>query len=288
VVFDKMKEIFNLAKEGKITKKQIVDEAYNHDPIMSEETKEKDLEILDDQTNTVNKIYDADIKKEKTESITEVRATDDVKQTKITEDEADQIKNPSNYDSDYLEHSPEAVGFPNREEQWNTYRTVVGFIPSGESILDFGCARGDFERFYQTEYKQDLDYVGIDMNKQLIDASKKVYKSEVDVRCEDWFKLDSNLKKDWCINIGSCDLRYDADIKKDDDEYMQSTIESMYNHANKGIIVILASDRSETKDDGLINRNAGDVLNWAQKKFGTTALDHTVSNDVFVLIIYKN
>ena len=67
---------------------------------------------------------------------------------------------------------------------------------------------------------------------------------------------------------------------------MESTLEVMYRHANKGVVSIFASDNSESKD-GLINRNAGEVLNWAQKKFGMVALDHTVSNDVFVLIIYS-
>ena len=175
----------------------------------------------------------------------------------------------------------------NREEQWNTYRTVVGFIPEGESILDFGCARGDFERFYKTEYNESIEYIGIDMNKQLIEAGLKVYNNEVDIRCIDWFNLESNIKKDWCINVGSCDLRYDANLKLDDNEYMHSTLKKMYQHANKGIVAIFASDQSKTNDDGLINRNAGDILNWAQTKFGTVALDHTISSDVFVLIIYK-
>lgn len=250
-----------MAKEGKISKKQIVSEAYK-----DSETKLEEQQKL----------------------VAEVLATDDVKQTSITKEEEDQMKNPSDYDSDYLEYSPEAVGFPNREEQWNTYRTVVGFVPEGGSILDFGCARGDFERFYKTEYNESIDYVGIDMNKQLIEAGLKVYNKEVDIRCTDWFKLDNGLKKDWCINVGSCDLRYDANLKKDDIEYMQSTLQVMYHHANKGVVAIFASDQSKAKDDGLINRNAGDLLNWAQKEFGTVALDHTVSNDVFVLIIYKN
>ena len=258
-MLDKMKKIFNMAKENKISKKQIVTEAYK----------------------------DSEVSKEK-EIIAEVQATDDVKQTMVSEEEAEQIKNPSDFDEDYLEYSSEAVGFANREEQWNTYRTVVGFIPEGESILDFGCARGDFERFYKTEYNESIDYFGIDMNKQLIEAGLKVYNNEVDIRCIDWFNLESNIKKDWCINVGSCDLRYDANLKLDDNEYMQSTLKKMYQHANKGIVAIFASDQSKTNDDGLINRNAGDVLNWAQKEFGTVALDHTVSNDVFVLIIYKN
>ena len=278
-MLEQLNKIFNMAKEGKLTRKKQKD-------ILQEM---QDGKVLEEQMKARE---ESEIAAENIDSVPEpdnstVTVVDGATQTSVSEEEAEKIKNPADYDTDYLEYSSEAVGYPNREEQWNTYRTVVGFIPEGESILDFGCARGDFERFYQTEYQQKLDYVGVDMNKQLIDAGLKVYEKEVDIRCIDWFKLDKDLKKDWCINIGSSDLRYDADIKQNDTEYMQSTIETMYHHANNGIVAIFASSQTKSKEDGLINRNAGEVLNWAQTKFGTVAIDHTVSNDVFVLIIYK-
>ena len=48
----------------------------------------------------------------------------------------------------------------------------------------------------------------------------------------------------------------------------------------------LAMDGNDI-DDGLINRNAGDILNWATKEFGSVALDHSFSNGLFILVIYK-
>ena len=283
-MLDQLNKIFNMAKEGKLTRKKQKDILQDMQDGKQEQIGEMRIPT-DELQKEVEALENQDVVPEPDEST--VTVVDGATQTKVSEEEADKIKNPDDYDIDYLEYSSEAVGYPNREEQWNTYRTVVGFIPEGESILDFGCARGDFERFYQTEYQEKIEYIGVDMNKQLIDAGLKVYEKEVDVRHMDWFKLDKNLKMDWCINVGSCDLRYDADIKQNDTEYMQSTIETMYHHANNGIIAIFASDQSKTKEDGLINRNAGEVLNWAQTKFGTVALDHTISSDVFVLIIYK-
>jgi len=283
-MLDQLNKIFNMAKEGKLTRKKQKDILQDMQDGKQEQIGEMRIPT-DELQKEVETLENQDVVPGPDEST--VTVVDGATQTKVSEEEADKIKNPADYDIDYLEYSSEAVGYPNREEQWNTYRTVVGFIPEGESILDFGCARGDFERFYQTEYQEKIEYIGVDMNKQLIDAGLKVYEKEVDVRHMDWFKLDKNLKMDWCINVGSCDLRYDADIKQNDTEYMQSTIETMYHHANNGIIAIFASDQSKTKEDGLINRNAGEVLNWAQTKFGTVALDHTISSDVFVLIIYK-
>lgn len=188
--------------------------------------------------------------------------------------------------TEYIEHSAEAVGYGNRKLQWNTYRSIANYIPEGDSVLDFGCARGDFKLFHADDYTFDLDYIGIDMNENLINAGKKVYEDRVDIRLQDWFKMPTDLKQDWCINIGSSNLRYDADIKSDDAEYLEKTINVMYKHANKGMVILLASSLSGI-EDGLINRDPGLILNWAQKEFGDVALDHSFSKDVFILVIYK-
>jgi SAM-dependent methyltransferase len=189
-------------------------------------------------------------------------------------------------DPEYLEHSAEAVGYGNRKLQWNAYRSIANYIPEGDSVLDFGCARGDFKLYHADDYKFDLDYIGVDMNENLINAGKKVYEGRVDIRLQDWFSLPKDLIQDWCINIGSSNLRYDANVKLSDDEYLKKTIHTMVGHANNGVVLLLTSSINDI-DDGLINRNPGDILNWAQKEFGSVAVDHSFSNDVFILVIYK-
>jgi len=204
-----------------------------------------------------------------------------------TQEERDELNEQSDSDPDYLEYSSEAVGFENREQQWETYRIIANYIGKEDSVLDFGCARGDFDRFFNSEFDVPLNYIGVDMNQQLINAGMKVYNGEVELLCNDWFNLDKNVKQDWAVNIGSSNLRYDADTSRDDMTYLQDTIKSMMQHCEKGSIVLLASMIGGT-DDGLINWDPGEVLNWAQKEFGLVALDHTFSNDIFTLIIYKN
>ena len=204
-----------------------------------------------------------------------------------TQEERVELSDQSDPDPDYLEYSAEAVGFENREQQWETYRIIANYIGKEDSVLDFGCARGDFDRFFNSEFDVPLNYIGVDMNQQLINAGMKVYNGEVELLCNDWFNLDKNVKQDWAVNIGSSNLRYDADTSRDDMTYLQDTIKSMMQHCEKGSIVLLASMIGGT-DDGLINWDPGEVLNWAQKEFGLVALDHTFSNDIFTLIIYKN
>ena len=227
---------------------------------------------------------------EMTESYPQAEADiieDDMVEIEPTQDEVDEMNNQADMDPEYLEYSAEAVGYENREQQWDTYRVIANYIGEGDSVLDFGCARGDFERFFEQEFNETLDYIGVDMNQQLIEAGKKVYQNEVELINSSWFDLDKDLKQDWAINVGSNNLRYDADTVRDDMTYLQDTIKAMLKHSEKGCVLLLASDVT-TIEDGLTNFNAGEVFNWAQKEFGNVALDHTFSKDIFTLIIYKN
>ena len=224
------------------------------------------------------------VSEEEFDKTVEAVELDETTEIKISKSEVEEIND--SFDDEYLEHSSEAVGYENREQQWDTYRVIANYIEEGDSVLDFGCARGDFERFFQQEFQSDIDYVGVDMNQQLIDAGKKVYNEEVELLCQDWFSLDDDILQDWSINIGSCNLRYDADTVRDNMAYLKDTMKAMIKHCDKGAVILLASDTT-TEDDGLINWNAGEVFNWAQKEFGSVALDHSFADDIFTLIIYK-
>ena len=188
-------------------------------------------------------------------------------------------------DNGYLLHSSEIVGYSNREHQWNTYRTAFAYMAEGDSVLDYGCGRGDFKAVYESEKGIELDYIGLELNQAMIDAAAELY-PDYQIQKTDWFKIPSLLSADWCVNIHSLNLRYDADLTKNDTEYKLATIKHMYEHANKGVIVMLASDIVQ-KDDGLLATNPGEMLNYMQKEFGNVALDHTFSDELFALIIYK-
>ena len=204
----------------------------------------------------------------------------------LNREETQQIQEAvQDIDKGYLLHSSEIVGYSNREHQWNTYRTAFAYMAEGDSVLDFGCGRGDFKAVYESETGIELDYVGLELNQAMIDAAAELYPN-FQIQKTDWFRIPSALTADWCVNIHSLNLRYDADLTKNDMEYKLASIKQMYEHANKGVIVMLASDIVQ-KDDGLLATNPGEMLNYMQKEFGNVALDHTFSDELFALIIYK-
>jgi SAM-dependent methyltransferase len=193
----------------------------------------------------------------------------------------------SDPDEGYIMHSTEVVGYDNRERQFANY-SIISDIVRDASILDFGCGRGDFKVFHAQHQGIELDqidYTGIDINNVLIDAGKELYPG-IDLQAVDWMNTPTDLKKEWSININSLNIRYDKDISKTDWEYFKASVTSMYAQATSGIVAMLSSDTIGT-EDGLINWNAGDIINWAQKEFGGAAIDHSFSDEMFTLIIYK-
>jgi SAM-dependent methyltransferase len=248
---------------------------------------EKDLQIDDLQMKANSEAIQSDfdeITDEEMNAAVDAVELDETTEIETTESDVEEMN--ESFDDEYLEYSSEAVGYENREQQWDTYRVIANYLEDGDSVIDFGCARGDFERFYLSDIGGDIDYIGVDSNQQLIDAGKKVYNEEVELLCQDWFSLDKDLVQDWSINIGSSNLRYDADTVRDDMTYLKDTITAMMKHCEKGSLILLASDNVKL-DDGLISWNAGDIFNWAQKTFGNVAIDHSFSDSIFTLIIYK-
>lgn len=190
-------------------------------------------------------------------------------------------------DEGYIQYSAEVVGFENREMQWTSYETALSYVDSN-SILDFGCGRGDLYGYMLNERSiEEIDYLGVDLNAVMINTGKDIYPN-INLIQSDWFSLDDAIKKDWCISVGSNNLRYDADTVKGDVQYTKDSIDAMYKHCTTGVVAILTTSIEDSApDDGLINHDPGELLNWARKEYGNVAIDHAIGSDVFVLIIYK-
>lgn len=237
---------------------------------------------------TEQEVVDTPINEQPINEDIEIDLPDNIDLFEITEletDITDKIEMDAEYDEGYLEYSAEVVGFENRELQWNAYRTIISYTGNETSFIDFGCGRGDFVPFYMSEYEQAPNYIGVDMNEPLINTGRSLY-PEAELILSDWFSLDETIQRDWAINVGSCNLRYDGNTMLNDVEYTKESIRKMYLHATTGVIVMLASNITNIQD-GLVEHNPGEILNWAQQEFGNVAIDHSIGADVFCLIIYK-
>ena len=185
-----------------------------------------------------------------------------------------------------IQTSTEVVGWPNRESQFYFHSSIQRYVPHGDSILEYGAGRGDFNQWYESTYQQKQDYLGYETNTELVDAGRKEYDS-VDIVNKNWSKIKKSTQKDWCINIGACNFQYDKAIK-DHTKHLKETIKNMMTHCKKGSVIMFQSDAHKDLPKGFIGYNAGEILGWAIENFEYTALDHSAGDGQCYLVIYKN
>ena len=182
--------------------------------------------------------------------------------------------------------STEVVGWPNREMQFYFYSNVQRYIPHGDSILEYGAGRGDYNQWYESMYQNKQDYLGYEVNKELVDAGAEEYGGSVNIVNKNWSMIKKNTQKDWCINIGACNFKYDETIS-DYTDHLKETIDNMMTHCKIGSVIMFQSHIDKNLPEGFVGFNAGEILGWAIEKFEYAALDHSAGDGQCYLVIYK-
>jgi SAM-dependent methyltransferase len=195
----------------------------------------------------------------------------------------------------YLQNDPRVVGYNNVDDQKIMYDFILSnFDSTSESILDLGCGRGDLLRHAEQIYGVDLNYRGVDLNKQLIDIAKEMSPEKKDKFTNtNWFQLDGNYASDWVLNINSSTILYEPEGPNFDQvQALRNTIIKMMELADTGIVISLLSTLAQDAyDDSYLIYDPIETLDWALNEYGGTGgnvkLDHTVSDALFILTIYK-
>tara|TARA_A100001515_G_scaffold120457_1_gene103419 strand:- start:6350 stop:7276 length:927 start_codon:yes stop_codon:yes gene_type:complete len=195
-------------------------------------------------------------------------------------------------DPDYILSSPEVVGFDSFDQQMEMYDSACEEIEVEESVLDFGCGRGDLYDFLYRRDGMEPKYKGVDINEPLIKAGLKKYEPNIQLECKDWNALEPNETADWCVNIGSLCTRYDGSSKKDI-EVVKETIDKMMLHCTVGCSLVLFSSYmpEEVREEEFLITDPKEIFDYAITKYGgdngNVALDHSQSDSAYKLVILK-
>ena len=195
-------------------------------------------------------------------------------------------------DPDYIKNSPEVVGFDDRDQQIDMYDIATEMIETGESVLDFGCGRGDLSEFLYRRDGEVPNYKGVDINEPLINAGLEKYAPDVNLECKDWNKIEDSDRSNWCVNIGSLCTRYDGS-SKDDFTLVTETIDKMMTLCDMGSVLILFSSYmpNEVKEEEFLITDPKEVFDYAMKKYGrdtgNVSLDHSYSDSAYKLTILR-
>jgi len=194
---------------------------------------------------------------------------------------------------DYIKTDPQVVGYHSLEEQEILYDFILSnFDPTTESVLDLGCGRGDFLRYVEEAYQSTLKYHGVDMNKQLIDVAKELSPDNT-FTATNWFSLDGNYAADWVVNINSTTILYEPEGEDfDQTQALRNTVTKMMELADVGIVIsLLSTVAADAYDESFLTFDPIETLDWALNEYGAQGgnvkIDHSISDAVFILTIYK-
>jgi len=188
---------------------------------------------------------------------------------------------------DQLQYSPGAVGFSTQELQFSIYQHVSKYIDADESIIDFGCGRGDFLAYRINRLGLDVDYLGIDKDLEIIDAGRSIYKG-IQLECLDWNSIETKwdkkaLSKDCAINILSCNVNYDNILNLNSEQYLLNIIDKMMSVSKKGILTFFEKSIIP-EDNTFIEYDIKSLTSILTKKYNITT-DYILKDMLLTLVI---
>ncbi|MDH3325551.1 MAG: class I SAM-dependent methyltransferase [Gammaproteobacteria bacterium] len=137
-------------------------------------------------------------------------------------------------------HSPRALYWENKDVQQIRFDVLLGCgVRKGDSVLDVGCGFADLYD-YMKEKGIEVDYTGIDLSPDMIEASKNRL-PELTFFEGDLFDFDPPEKSyDWVLLSGALN-----EPLQDDGEYLESIISRLYLCCRKGLAFNLLNDDYE-------------------------------------------
>jgi SAM-dependent methyltransferase len=139
-------------------------------------------------------------------------------------------------------YSAETLGWGKKDRRKLRFHILASqWNLNGCSVLDFGCGFGDFYAWAKEEGIH-LDYIGVDLNPNLIAEAKKVY-PEANLISGDIFKDALPLTQyDYIISSGTHNTKI-ADNKV----FIENTFELFNKYSTKGFALNFLSDKAEIK-----------------------------------------
>ena len=180
------------------------------------------------------------------------------------------------FDSNYLTESPELVGYPSAEIQELIYNIALEGIEPGESIVDYGCGRGDIATMMP-----ESKYTGIDFNGVMKSVSTL---SDEEFINDDWF--NSNVVADWALNVLSLTIPYTEEQILNPYEYSIKTIDHMLDHAKLGAVIVCIDSDVEEYVEGSIAISSTELVRHYGKEY-RLMLDKSFNTNMFKLLIFK-
>ena len=187
------------------------------------------------------------------------------------------------YNTLYTKHgfSPQSVGWGNKKGKQSIRFEILCQIGdfSNSTILDIGCGFGDFFKFLCYK-KSNSTYYGVDINKEIIEAGKKIY-PKISLECRDFEKNKFTKKFDWVVASG---------ITSHGSTYLHLTsiMKEMFRLCKRGIAINFVSNNVDFKTMSLFYASPEKISVIAKSISNRFLIRHDYMPYEFTLYLYKN
>jgi len=194
-----------------------------------------------------------------------------------------------------LGYDVKSLGWGSIEQQeYRFLQTLDSNIDfDNKSLLDIGCGFGDYFTFLQQNKINLSNYMGYDLNPELINEAKNLHKENI-VYFEVENILETQKKEIADIGVMFGVLNFNLKDKFDNFEYSMQFIENAFNLVNEVLIVDFLSDRlcaEYPKEDFVYYHSPSKILEFALSLSNNVVLKHNYSaipQKEFMIFIYKD
>jgi SAM-dependent methyltransferase len=136
---------------------------------------------------------------------------------------------------------PKSVGWESTEQQELRFKQLIqGLCLNDASVLDLGSGFGDFFSYLGSQNIYLSRYLGIDVSKEMLAASKERFKGNSNVSFSQTDFLDfQDGRWDFVVASGSLNYRFGENML----EYLESVISKFSRICQKGLMINLLTDR---------------------------------------------
>lgn len=190
------------------------------------------------------------------------------------------------------------LGWGTRDQQWTRFEATLYGLPHlhGKTILDIGCGFGDYLSFLREKGIYPSKYIGWDLNPELIEEAKKIFKNDPVAIFEVKNILELNEKIAPVAEVGIMlgVLNYNLRPKFDNYEYSKLVIKKAFSLVSEVLVVdFLSSYRAPDypKEDFVFYHRPEVMLEFALSLTPKVLLKHDynpIPQREFMLFFYHS
>lgn len=181
-----------------------------------------------------------------------------------------------------------SVGWGSQKDQFLRFEVLLREVPpTGKTILDIGCGKGDLIQFLDERYGKDYKYIGVDLSSSLISCAEKAWsdRGNVSFFCGDIFEwAESEKFQPVDISVLSGALTYRL---SDNESLANRVMTKMYEVSSETAALNFLTKYVDFELEKNFHFEPEKVFSWAKKLSKFVSLFHDYPLWEFTIQVHK-